>query len=158
MGSYAHFHLNIILKKNTPKQIINILKYMLRKIKTKPDFPEHAFFKIDDWDSMFITTSAYHDIITMGILGKTSNKNYILSVQSQFQNYYNKIELFLKWIDPYILCEFLGYMQSPEGDLTLIYKNCDYDFSEHKQKYKIITTSQINKNISLIYIDISKPE
>ncbi len=44
MGMYTEFHYNTELKRNVPESVIEILRYMLGKNKTKPKLPEHGLF------------------------------------------------------------------------------------------------------------------
>lgn len=89
------------LKKDTPNQVIEALKYMIGETKEKPsDFPlpdgrcewlfqgGSYYFAINN----SVTKMWLHDI----------DKQWHISTRSNIKNYESEIETFLEWIKPYI--------------------------------------------------------
>ena len=127
MGMYTEIHFNAELKKDTPEEVINILKYMVGDIKEKPSRPVHDLFCCSRWKWLFTMDSYYFDADTHSTLRYDDISNaYYLCVRSNLKNYDSEIELFIDWIDPYlykIKGDFLGFSRYEEfEEPTLIYK------------------------------------
>lgn len=130
MGMYTEFVFAIELKKETPKDVINVLKYMteeelIEDIKIE-SLPKHSFFDTRRWEGLFISDSDYFDGITNTILKLDPlTESYCLTVRSNLKNYDNEIDKFIDWIKPYIEGyghKFLGYRRHEEDkEPTLIY-------------------------------------
>lgn len=89
------------LKKETPEQIINALKYIIGDIEEKPsDFPLPEIIR----HSIFTMASYYFGV------SKSINKMWFdditkswhIGIRSNIKNYKSQIEIFLNWIKPYI--------------------------------------------------------
>ena len=101
MGMYTELIFGANLKKDTPKKVINALKYMIGETEGKPnDFP----LPDGRCEWLFRCASYY-----FGVSNPVSkmwfdeiSKNWILSTRSNIKNYNGEIEAFLKWIKPYI--------------------------------------------------------
>lgn len=101
MGMYTELIFGAELKKDTPNQVIEALKYMIGETKEKPsDFPlpdgrcewlfqgGSYYFAINN----SVTKMWLHDI----------DKQWHISTRSNIKNYESEIETFLEWIKPYI--------------------------------------------------------
>lgn len=130
MGMYTELVMGFKLKKDTPKDVIDILFYMLdtSDATKKPDLPNHELFKTSRWDFLFNCSSYYfgfsdsHSIIKFDDISKT----YIVNIRSSIENYDNKIELFVDWIRPYIESgsganELIGYSLYEEDEEPKLY-------------------------------------
>lgn len=133
---YTELVLGVDLKKDTPENVINVLKYMLGDLndKTIIDVPQHALFTPKTrWDFMLRCDSYYFDGLTDHRFELDDiDEQYHLNIRCNFKNYDNEIELFLDWIKEYLhTTGFLGYYRYEEfDDPTLIYN--DYGDIEYK--------------------------
>ena len=128
MGDYTQLHLNVNLRRNTPDYVINAIKYMLddsHKVKEDIRFSNHPLFETDRWKWMLLGDCYYFQGSTASKLSEPEHdwEDYYLTVNSNFKNYCNEIDLFLDFISPYIDQEgFLGYQRyNGVDDPTLIY-------------------------------------
>ncbi len=101
MGMYTELIFGASLKKDTPKEVIESLRYMLGEISSKPigfPLPEGRC----EW--LFTGSSYYFGVSTpVSKLKQDSiNDNWILSTRSNIKNYEMEIETFLEWITPFI--------------------------------------------------------
>lgn len=100
MGMYTELIFGASLRKETPKFVIDTLKYMLGEIE-KPKYfplPEGRL----EW--LFTSTSYYFgvNIPVSKIWFNEIAKQYSISTRSNIKNYAGEIEEFLAWIKPYI--------------------------------------------------------
>ncbi|HBG8471541.1 hypothetical protein KGF51_09825 [Clostridioides sp. ZZV14-6045] len=124
MGQYTEFVFAVKLKRDTPKNVIEILKFLKEDTDEEeydvPELPKHDFFNCDRWSMLFLSDSAYFDGITNSILEFDNiTESYFLTVRSNLKNYDNEIVKFLNWIKPYIDNighSFLGYFKYEECD------------------------------------------
>lgn len=119
MGMYTELVLGVDLKHDTPTSVIEVLRYMLGEIETKPTLPEHALFKTDRWAVMLRMGGYYFSGPTNSVLRLDSTtKEWGLSVRCNLKNYGSEIEKFCDWIRPYINDpqpgEFMGYSRYEE--------------------------------------------
>lgn len=129
MGMYTEFVFASELKKETPEEIINILKDMVNGNSYNTySIPNHEFFKCDRWKCLFTGDSYYFDGGTMSkITYDDITKTYFLTVRSNLKNYDSEIERFLDFIYPYLdekydTSDFLGYYRYEENrEPDLIY-------------------------------------
>lgn len=127
MGMYTELNLGVRFRKDTPQNIIDILKYMLSEFPmeyNKPQLPDHPLFKTDRWTFMLNSESYYFDGHTdSSIQYDDICDSYFLNVRCNLKNYKREIEHFLNFIQPYLYTDgFLGYMRyEEEDDPTLIY-------------------------------------
>lgn len=132
MGMYTELHFNSRLKRDAPKNVIGILKYMLDKRESLPALPEHPLFKTDEWRFMLKVGSYYFDADTHSTLRFDENiGSYYLCVRGNLKNYDHEIQHFISWITPYLdkyEGEFLGFYRYEEDEEpTLIYMNAKID-------------------------------
>lgn len=127
MGMYTEVYINVDLKKETPDDVIQVLKAMCRMWpddecdEVLKDFP-------DRWDCLFSNMSYY----TPSTRCRFLEFDYITSRWSllgkgDIKNYGQEIEKFFEWVDPWVDAypgEFIGYKRYEE-DLspTLYYKS-----------------------------------
>lgn len=119
MGMYTEFHFNAELKKDAPKDVMDILRYMLRDGHTELplDRPNHPFFQCDRWQGLFTGESAYFPITNVRCINNDHFSSTVLNVRSNIKNYDCEIQKFLHWIQPYIDegCDtLLGYYRYEE--------------------------------------------
>ena len=101
MGMYTELIFGANLKKDTPKNVIEALKYMTGEKKEKPDnfpLPDGRCEWLFQGSSYYFGVSRPVSKIMLGDIGG----NWILSTRSNIKNYEGEIETFLKWIKPYI--------------------------------------------------------
>jgi hypothetical protein len=124
---YTEIVFGVELKKDTPSDIIDILKYMLGGVEDNPavpPHPQHELFDTDRWHFMLCCESYYFDGITHSELAFDDiSDSYYLTVRSNLKNYCQEIEKFMDFIQPYLETRgFIGYtMYEEDGDPTLIY-------------------------------------
>lgn len=101
MGLYTELIFGAELKKDTPNEVIESLKYMLGEIENKP-----ANFPLPDGrcERLFKSVS-YHFAISNSVnkmwFDNIDNR-WHLSTRSNIKNYRQEIQTFLEWIKPYI--------------------------------------------------------
>ena len=101
MGMYTELIFGADLKKDTPKNVIEALKYMIGDTKEKPnDFPLPD--GICEW--LFRGASYYFGVNrpVSKMWFDDISKSWALSTRSNIKNYEGEIEAFLEWIKPYI--------------------------------------------------------
>jgi len=100
MGMYTELIFDATLKKDTPEEVINILKYMISDdLNNIPKIPKHDFFKATRWKYLFKSPAYLRKLWFNDDL-----KTWIISARSNIKNYDSEIEKFLDWIKPYIEC------------------------------------------------------
>ncbi len=107
MGMYTELIFGAELKKDTPKEVIDIIQYMVggdfeedKELK----IPEHNFFKTSRWRMLFTCSSYYFGVnesLKKMWYDEISN-TWRISTRSNIKNYDSEIEEFLEWIKPYI--------------------------------------------------------
>lgn len=131
---YTELNICVNLRKNTPQNIIDILKYMLGDIDEPPELTDHPLFKTERWTFMLRCTSRYFAGYTHSGMVE-DDYDYHLNVRCSLKNYYSEIDQFLNFIAPYLSSyhgSFLGYTRYEEyDDPLLIY----YDFDRKTVRY-----------------------
>jgi hypothetical protein len=126
MGMYTELHFNAKLRKDTPLDVLHVLRYMLNEKVRTPDLPSHPLFSTTRWRYMLQTNSYYFDADTHSTLrwDDISGSHY-LCIRCSLKNYDNEIEKFVGWIMPYLdkhKGDFLGFSRYEETEKpTLIY-------------------------------------
>lgn len=101
MGMYTELIFGAELKRNTPNEVIQALKYMLGETNVKPnDFP----LPDGRCEWLFQSSSYYFGV------NESVNKMWLdnvdncwhISTRSSLKNYGGEIQKFLEWIKPYI--------------------------------------------------------
>lgn len=149
---YTEFVFATELKKDTPENVINILKYLTDEPEYDTEYagelPEHPFFKTDRWKWIFKCDSYYFPGISMCqfVHDEFFPGTYYLTSRSNLKNYDNEIGKFLHWIKPY--CDgshgFMGYKMYEEFDEpTLIYyDNMDTFYNEDETAVTALTPEE----------------
>lgn len=81
------------LKKETPEQIINAVKYMMGELEDKPDD-----FPLPQGRCEWLLNGGCSNNIWFADITKT----WHIRSRSEIKNYENEIEMFLEWIKPHI--------------------------------------------------------
>ncbi len=128
MGMYTELVCAFKLKQETPKDIIDILRFMARHEDIEEyelNIPDDEFFKCARWKWLFTSDSYYFSGDTHSTVRYDDiSKSYYVTIRSNLKNYDDEIHKFLKWIKPYISYsdEFIGYSRYEEcSDPELIY-------------------------------------
>lgn len=120
MGTYTQFHFASEIKKDTPKEVIEILTYMTSYEVEPKKLPNHKFFKCERWKMLFRMDSYYFPATTHCDLRLDEITNsYFLTVTSNLKNYDEEIDKFVDWITPHIEAfegDFLGYSRHEETE------------------------------------------
>ena len=129
MGMYTELNVGVAFKKDTPNNVINIIKYMLNEDEfVYYELPDHPLFKTARWNFMLVSDSYYFDGQTDSSLHYDDiSSQYYLNVRCNLKNYDGEIEKFMEFIQPYLDTRgFLGYTRYEEfDDPTLIYNSRD---------------------------------
>lgn len=64
MGMYAEINVCFDLTKGTPKNVVDVLYYLIDDNDKPSDLPNHEFFKCDRWDMVACCDSYYFDGMT----------------------------------------------------------------------------------------------
>lgn len=98
---YTELVFGVGLRKETPTDVIDILKYMIGDLKERPNpFP----FPEGQYDYLFSCSSysfGVNEPIRKMWLDDIS-KTWRISTRSNIKNYKDEIEIFLEWIKPWI--------------------------------------------------------
>ena len=137
MGMYTEFVFGVSLLSTTPKEVLNILHYLVIDDWINIVLPEHVFFKCDRFKHIARSYSyyfGYSDSNSKFSLDRDSiSKEYLLSIRSSIKNYNNEIEKFVDWIKPYVsngsgTNDLLGYMLYEETSVPyLFYKDTEFE-------------------------------
>lgn len=126
MGMYTEIHFNSELKKDTPKEVVEVLKYMVEDCEKPLELPDHELFKSERWEILFKCDSYYFDADTHSTLRFDEiSGSYYLCVRSNLKNYDSEIEKFIDWIDPYLDKfdgDFLGFYRYEETEEPTLIK------------------------------------
>jgi len=125
MGMYTEFHFDSSLKRDTPKNIIDALKFMTGETSLFETEPDHPLFKTKRWQFMLQCNSYYFDANTDSKLVYDKIGGYYLNIKCNLKNYGHEIQHFINWIMPYLDKtdgEFIGFYRYEEfEEPTLIY-------------------------------------
>ncbi len=162
MGMYTEFHFNARLKKDTPKDVMDILHYMLRNGHTELPLnrPNHPFFECDRWQGLFTGDSAYFPMTNARCIDKEHFSGIVLNVRSNIKNYDSEIGKFLHWIQPYIdECSdtLLGYFRYEEDVWpNLIFTASDSDSDSDGRKCIVIKAIDDSHDVDFSWITQEK--
>lgn len=99
MGIYTELIFGASLKRDTPKQVIDALKYITGQIEDKPkDFP----LPEGRCEWLLGGGSGYFPCHTKQFFKEEYSDCWTLNTRSNIKNYNNEIETFLNWIEPYV--------------------------------------------------------
>lgn len=125
MGMYTKINIIIKLKKETPKNIIEVIECMFNGYDIEDmnacgvEIPKHDFFENDRrvWFPKSCGSYYFTGTANSNIQYRNVDKEMVLHIDTDFKNYDDEIELFLDWIAPYVDAyekEFLGYSRYEE--------------------------------------------
>ena len=101
MGMYTELIFGADLKKDTPAEVIEALKYMIGETEEKP-----INFPLPDGRCEWLFQGASYYFGVNRPVGKMIyddiGENWMVSTRSNIKNYEGEIEAFLEWIKPYI--------------------------------------------------------
>jgi hypothetical protein len=110
MGMYTELFLQVGLKSDTPKNVIDTLNYMLGNTEEVPDLVYTTQGRMM-W--MLQSSSFYHYPFAHSHLDRIDYSNsYYLFVRCDLKNYSNEIEEFLDFISPHVDgrdCKYQGH-------------------------------------------------
>ena len=122
MGMYTEIYVNVDLRENTPKDVIETLKAMCTN-----NFNSWLLLdKPSRWRYMFHSGSCYTPKTECGLLtwDKIGNQ-WSLLAKGDIKNHESEIEAFFEWIMPYVEGEagdFIGYRRYEESKTpTLVF-------------------------------------
>lgn len=119
MGMYTEFHFNAELRRDTPPEVLSVLRYMIGKGEKPEVLPGHRLFTLA-WPVVLSGDSYYFDADTHSTLryDKLAEAHF-LCIRSNLKNYGGEIAAFVDWITPYIAKapgEFLGFSRYEETE------------------------------------------
>ena len=126
MGMYTELVFGAELKSDTPKDVIDTIRYLVGDI----DKPENVLYKENRnplrGGSFYFGVSTS---VSKMYFDKTSNA-WILSSRANIKNYNNEIEVFLEWIKPFIqsgsgyrdMYAFVMYEESEEPNIYYLHE------------------------------------
>lgn len=130
MGMYTELHLCVRMNPNLPKEVVDILHFMVGHSDEMPSIeddglPDHPLFRTGRWFFMLRSDSYYFAMLPNAEFQFDDIANqYYLSIRTNFKNYDDEIAKFLNWIMPYVEYrdECYGYIRYEEDKLpTLIF-------------------------------------
>lgn len=119
MGMYTEIYVNADLKKETPKEVIDVLAAMCEKDQEAVSLSD----KPSRWAYLFNNGSYYLPLTECGKLTNDSiTGQYSLIAKGDIKNYDGEIEQFFDFIKPWCEGEFIGYYRYEESrEPTLVY-------------------------------------
>jgi hypothetical protein len=125
MGMYTEIFVNVNLKKETPDEVLNVLRAMC----FEGDEEHLKGFPIR-WDRLFSDGSYYTPRTSCASLKwDRISEAWSLLGKGDIKNYEREIEQFFDWIMPWVDAspgEFIGYKRYEDSDLpTLVVKKAD---------------------------------
>lgn len=118
MGMYTELHLNSEIRKDTPENVLRVLRYMLSTSEEEAaaisfEKPDHPLFGETRWRFMLLSDSYYFDADTHSTLRFDDiAKSHYLCIRCNLKNYDREIAKFCDWVAPYLDKqdgEFLGF-------------------------------------------------
>jgi hypothetical protein len=127
MGMYTEINCAFEMKKDTPVEVLNLLKYMVGDVLDEPVYlPDHPLFKTSRWSYVLRCDSYYFDGDSHSTvrLDDISNSYYV-TIRSNLKNYDDEIDKFIDWISPNLdkyPGDFIGYKRYEENEVpTLLF-------------------------------------
>lgn len=124
MGMYTEIYVNVDLKKETPKEIIDILRHLCAEDSTK-EAEEFADKFGERFCCLFHNMSYYTPYTQCGkVTYDEITEQYSLIGKGDIKDYWGDIDKFFEWIAPYVdgIEEFVGYERYEESLVpTLFY-------------------------------------
>ena len=100
MGTYTELIFGAELKKDTPNEVIETLKYMMGEVEK----PNNFLLPYGKCEYLFQCSSYYFAVSKplKKMWFDSISCRWCISTRSNIKNYENEIETFLEWIKPYI--------------------------------------------------------
>ena len=129
MGMYTELYVKAVFKENLPKDVVDIIEYMLGMGDNEVDdlkLPDHELFKTPRWEYMLRSASHYHIPFALNkFIYNEISENYFLVARADFKNYNGEIEKFFDWLKLYLQQELyksvIGYALHDEATEPTIY-------------------------------------
>lgn len=125
MGNYTELVFKAEVKKDLPKEVLDILNCLFNGASDipKPEvLPDHEFFKTERWHLIGRGCSAYH----VPWASSCFQEGHVFS-RSDIKNYDSEIEKFIDWVTPYLkYCDvgdcigYKWYCQDTEPELIYV--------------------------------------
>jgi hypothetical protein len=127
MGMYTELVLKCEIKKDTPPDVIAVLRHLFADDNIPATLPEHEFFKCGAWSRIGSCSSFYHHPRPVNDYNTESSFQAArIFSRSDLKNYDGEIEKFIDWVSPYLDCDeeqCIGWSWYEECDSPmLIYK------------------------------------
>jgi hypothetical protein len=131
MGMYTEIYINVDLKKDTPDDVIGVLKAMCHMLPDQECSDVLADYP-DRWICLFSNMSYYTPFTNCRFLEFDDiSKKWSLLGKGDIKNYNMEIEKFFEWIMPYVdgyPGDFIGYSRYEEDQKpTLMFLPEDED-------------------------------
>ena len=124
MGMYTEIYINVDLKKDTPDDVIKVLKAMCYMLPDQECSDVLADYP-DRWICLFSNMSYYTPSTNCRFLEFDDISNqWSLLGKGDIKNYNNDIEKFFEWIMPWIdgsVGDFIGYQRYEESQLPTLH-------------------------------------
>lgn len=123
MGYYTEFHFKMNLRKDTPAEIIRFIHWqvVLKRDDPQGNIPDHKFFKLDRWETLFSTSGLGHE---PPAFFETPNNYHTLVLNGEVNYGYEEVEEFVNWISPHIAGrkkkQFIGWSKGENWECSRI--------------------------------------
>ena len=121
MGMYTELVLKCSIKRDCPKEVVDILNKLFNDAEYSGELPKHPFFSCARWDHIGSSNSFYH----IPWSDSKYERDYIFS-RCDLKDYENEIDNFVNWLNTYIDAQpgtCIGWKWYEEDDApTLLYK------------------------------------
>ncbi len=97
MGTYTELVLKCRLKRDMPKEALDVFDYLFGLGEKPATLPKHNFFSLPRWELVGRCSSYYHHPEAVN-----SYTEWRIFSRSDLKNYDDEIENFLDWAKPYI--------------------------------------------------------
>lgn len=151
MGMYTELVLACTLKKDTPQEVLNLLRFMCGGERAAPkpadeNLPAHPLFRAERWQYVLRSASYYFPGEPYASLRAADATGLAyLTVRSNLKNYDFEIEYFLHWLAPYSeSAGFVGYSRYEESlQPRLIF------FADGKARLQMISDESLSSGLDL---------
>lgn len=129
MGDYTELNCALVLRRDTPEEVIAVLKYLQEEEWFPPEMqlPQDPFFTKDHWKHILSSASYYFAATEpeSSLRWDKISLDWRLTIRTNMKNYDGEIEAFLDWLSPYFDMTpgaFLGYIRFEYAEVpTLVY-------------------------------------
>ena len=129
MGMYTEIYVKAVFKKNLPKDVVDIIEYMLGIGDIEVGdlkLPDHELFKTPRWEGMLRSASHYHiPFVLNKFIYNEISENYFLVARADFKNYNGEVGKLFDWLKQYLPQTFdktlIGYALYEEATEPTLY-------------------------------------